>query len=208
MIIDREGRLWVATVQGLATIDLLRLPHLRRRLAIFIEEVTVDRRTQPLPHQVVIPPGNHHLELKFDAIELSSPEKIRFQYRLDGVDGAWLDAGLARTAIYTSVPIGSHWFHVRACNSEGVWDREGIMYPIVQQPFFYETKWFRLIAVALLVLLVAGVYRLRVRQIARELNARMEERVNERMRIARELHDTLLQSFQGLLLRFQAAHNL
>jgi len=208
MVIDRQDRLWVATVQGLAMIDLPRLQHQRRRPAIFIEEVTVDRRAQRLPSQIVISPGNHRLELKFDAIELTSPEKIRFQYRLDAVDGTWLDAGPARTAIYTSVPIGTHWFHVRACNSDGVWDREGITYAIVQQPFFYETKWFRLLAVAGLAMLAAGVYRRRVRQIAAELNARMEERIDERMRIARDLHDTLLQSFQGLLLRFQAAHNL
>ena len=208
MFVDREGRLWVATVQGLAMIHLLRLPHQRRRPAIFIDEVTVDRQTQRLPSQTVISPGNHRLELKFDAIELTSPEKIRFQYRLDGVEGAWLDAGPARTAIYTGVPIGTHWFHVRACNSDGVWDREGIRYAIVQRPFFYETKWFRLLAVAGLAMLTVGVYRRRVRQIGAELNARMEERINERMRIARDLHDTLLQSFQGLLLRFQAAHNL
>ena len=208
MVIDREGRLWVATVQGLAMIDLPRLKHQQRRPAIFIEEATVDRQTQRLPSQIVISPGNHRLELKFDAIELTSPEKIRFQYRLDGVEGAWLDAGPARTAIYTSVPLGTHWFHVRACNSDGVWDREGITCAIVQQPFFYETKWFRVLAVAGLAMLAAGVYRLRVRKIAAELNARMEERIDERMRIARDLHDTLLQSFQGLLLRFQAAHNL
>ena len=141
MVIDREGRLWVTTVQGLAMIDLQRLPHQRRRPAIFIEEVTVNRRTQRLPSRTIIIPGNHRLELKFDAIELTFPERIRFQYRLDAVEGAWLDAGPARTAIYTTVPIGAHWFHVRACNSDGEWDREGITYEIVQQPFFYETKW-------------------------------------------------------------------
>jgi signal transduction histidine kinase len=197
MTIDSEGRLWIATVQGLAMIDLLRLPHQRRRPAIYIEEATVDRRMQPLPRQVILPPGNHHLELKFDAIELTSPEKIRFQYRLDGVDGAWLDAGRARMAIYTSVPIGTHWFHVRACSSDGIWDRKGIAYAIIQQPFFYETKWFRLIAVAVLVVLAVGVYRLRVGRIAAGMKARFDERLAERTRIARELHDTLLQTIQG-----------
>jgi signal transduction histidine kinase len=208
IVIDRYNRLWAATVQGLTMIDLLRLPKQRRRPAIFLEEATVDRRMQLLSHQVVLPPGNHHLELKFDVVELTSPQKIRFQYRLDSVDGGWLDAGSTRTAIYTSVPIGTHWFHVRACNSDGVWDREGIAYAIVQQPFLYETKTFRMVAVALLVLLAAGAYRLRMRQVAAGLNARMEERINERMRISRDLHDTLLQSFQGLLLRFHAANNL
>ena len=208
IIVDRGNRLWVPTVQGLAMIDLLRLPQPRRPPAVFIEEVTVDQRTQPLPDRTVLPPGNHHVELKFDAIELTSPERIRFQYRLDGVDGTWLDAGTSRTAVYTSVPIGRHLFHFRACNSDGIWDREGIAYGIIQEPFFYETNAFRLIAVAVLIMLGAAAYRLRVRQIAAGMHGRFDERLAERTRIARELHDTLLQSFQGLLLRFQAVSNL
>jgi signal transduction histidine kinase len=208
MIVDRADKLWVATVQGLAMIDLPRLPDQGRRAATYIEEAAVDRQTEPLPRQIVLSPGNHHLELKFDAIELTSPERIRFQYRLDSVEGAWLNAGASRTAIYNSVPIGTHWFHVRACNSHGVWDREGTAYAVIQQPFFYQTSGFRVIAVAFLGVLAVGVYQFRVRQIAASINARMEERMNERLRISRELHDTLLQSFQGLLLRFYAAHNL
>jgi signal transduction histidine kinase len=208
IIVDRENRLWVPTVQGLAMIDLLRLPQQPRPPAVFIEEVTVDQRTQPLPDRTVLPPRNHHVELKFDAIELTSPERVRFQYRLDGVDGTWLDAGTTRTAVYTNVPIGRHLFHVRACNRDGIWDREGIAYGIVQEPFFYETQSFRLIAVAVLIVLGAGAYRLRVGQIAAGMNARFDERLAERTRIARELHDTLLQNFHGLMFQFQAARNL
>jgi signal transduction histidine kinase/ligand-binding sensor domain-containing protein len=208
IIVDRENRLWVPTVQGLAMIDLPRLPEQRRPPAVFIEEVTVDQRTHALPDRTVLPPGNHHVELKFDAIELTSPERVRFQYRLDGVDRTWLDAGTTRTAVYTSVPIGNHLFHVRACNSDGIWDREGIAYGLMQEPFFYETNAFRLIAVAILIVLSAGAYRLRVRQIAAGMHARFDERLAERTRIARELHDTLLQNFHGLMFQFQAARNL
>jgi len=208
IIVDRENRLWVPTVQGLAMIDLLRLPQQRRPPAVFIEGVMVDRRTRPLPRRVVLAPGNHHLELTFDAIELTFPERVRFQYRLDGVDNTWLDAGTTRTAVYTSVPIGRHLFRVRACNSDGIWDREGIALGIIQEPFFYQTISFRMIAVGVLIVLGAGAFRLRVRQIATGMNARFDERLAERTRIARELHDTLLQSFQGLLLRFQAVSNL
>jgi signal transduction histidine kinase len=99
-------------------------------------------------------------------------------------------------------------FHVRACNSDGIWDHDGIAYGIIQEPFFYETNSFRLTAVVLLIVLGAGAFRLRVLQIAAGMHARFDERLAERTRIARELHDTLLQSFQGLLLRFQAVSNV
>jgi len=82
------------------------------------------------------------LELKFDSIELASPEKIRFQYRLDGVDPDWLNADATRTAVYTSIPPGAHSFHVRASNIDGVWDRAGIAYNISRRPYYYETNWF------------------------------------------------------------------
>jgi signal transduction histidine kinase len=152
----------------------------------------------------VLQPGTHHLELYFDAIEISSPEKIRLQYRLDGVDSEWLDTGHPAHAIYSNIPAGTHAFHVRACNRDGIWDRAGMVYSITQQPYPYETAWFQLAAVTAGFLLLAGWHRLRLRRAAAVLNARLGERMAERERIARELHDTLLQGIQGVMWRFQA----
>lgn len=199
-----DGKLWVATVKGLAMLDLRHLPHSRRRPAIFMEEVTVGSNKALAGRELVLPPGTHHVELRFTAVDLASPEKIRLQYRLDGVDRAWLNADSTRTATYTDIPLGAHAFHIRATNGDGVWDRAGIAYSVTQLPYFYQTNWFRFAAVAALLLLLAGAYRLRVRRIARQIESRLEERLGERERIARELHDTLLQSVQGLILRFQA----
>jgi signal transduction histidine kinase/sugar lactone lactonase YvrE len=208
MAITRDGQLWVATVQGLALLDLRRLPRTNRKPAIFMEEVTVGQRRQPIRQELVLPPGTHHLELKFDSIELTSPEKIRFQYRLDGVDSDWLNADGTRTAVYTSIPLGAHSFHVRACNIDGVWDRVGVVYKVSQRPYYYETNWFRLLAFLVVASLVTAIYFLRLRRIAERIQSRFEERLAERTRIARELHDTLLQSLHGLIFRFQAADNL
>jgi len=203
-----DGKLWIATTQGLAVVDLPHLPRTDRKPAIYMEELTVGRNKQPPGHELVLPPGTHHLELPFDAIELSSPEKIRLQYRLDSVDSEWLDAPSPPHATYSNLPPGKHAFHIRACNRDGIWDRTGVVYYITQQPYFYETGWFRLATAMAGLLLLWGLYRLRLRQAEARLNMRLEGRLAERSRIARELHDTLLQSFQGVVFLFQGAINL
>jgi ligand-binding sensor domain-containing protein/signal transduction histidine kinase len=208
MAMAADGKLWVATVQGLAMLDLPRLHFENAKPVIFVEEVTVGRDSQLPDRELVLPPGTHHVELRFDSISLASPEKIRFQYRMEGVDPVWLDADNSLTAVYTNIPVGTHAFKVRACNSDGVWDRAGISFPVIQKPYFYETGWFRALCIAALVALLWAAYQLRLRQIQQQFDAGLEVRVSERTRIARELHDTLLQSFHGLMFRFQAARNL
>src|SRR4029077_737538 len=208
MALAADGKLWVSTVQGLAMLDLPRLHFDSAKLVIFVEEVTVGRESQLAGRELALPPGTHHVELRFDSISLASPEKIRFQYRMDDVDPLWLEADNSLTAVYTNIPAGTHAFRIRACNSDGVWDRSGISFPVIQRPYFYETGWFRLVATIAFILTLAGAYRLRLRQIHAQVNARLDERVLERTRIARELHDTMLQSFHGLLLRFQSVSNL
>ena len=203
-----DGKLWVATVKGLAMLDLGRLPHTTRKPGIFLEEVGVGRTKQPPRRDVVLRPGSSHIELRFTAVELAAPENIRLQYRLDGVDPGWLDAGSDRTAIYTDIPVGVHSFRIRACNGDGIWDREGIVYRITQQPYVYQTAAFRVASIAAGLLLLVGLYQLRLRHAAARIGARLEARVAERERIARDLHDTLLQGFHGVLMRLQAVYNL
>jgi len=160
-------------------------------------QITVGRTMQPPGHELILPPGPHHVELHFGVIELASPEKIHMQYRLDDVDQDWLDADANAGAIYPSFPPGTHKFHIRACNSDGIWDRTGIVYNITQTPHYYETKMFRFMLVAMLGLLLAAAYHLRMRRLTAEMNARLDERVTERTRLARDLHDTLIQTIHG-----------
>jgi signal transduction histidine kinase len=108
---------------------------------------------------------------------------------MDGVDKEWLDAGLPGLATYSNIPPGTHAFHMRASNRDGIWDRVGVVYQVTQQPFFYETSPFRLSVLAAIGLMLFGGYRFRIRQMAAEMNSRFNERLNERTRIARELHD-------------------
>lgn len=208
MAITPDHKLWVATVKGVAELDIDQLAITNDKPGLFVSEATIGRKQQSAGSGLLLPPGTHHTELHFDSISLKSPEKIRFQYRMDGVDAVWLDANSSLTAVYTNIPSGSHVFHLRACNVAGVWDPVGISYGVMQQPQVYETAWFRWSAVLAGSLLLGGLYRLRLRQIADQFNSRLEERVSERTRIARDLHDTLLQSFHGLMLRFQAVQNM
>jgi signal transduction histidine kinase/ligand-binding sensor domain-containing protein len=206
--ITPDGKLWTATRTGLAMLDLNQQPQLFHKSPVFVEEVEVGRSRETPNNRLVLRPGAYHVVLHFTAVELASPENTRLQYRLDGIDPDWLDADATRTAIYTDIPVGTHSFHVRASNGNGIWDRAGITYEITQEPYFYVTGWFRLVAVVAFVLTLAGAYRLRLGQIAQQFNANLEGRVNERVRVARELHDTLLQGFQGLMLRLQVVDEM
>jgi hypothetical protein len=172
--LTRDGKLWVATTQGLAMMDLPRLPRTARKPSIYVEEVTVGRNTQFPGHALVLPAETHHVELQFDAIEISSPEKSRLQYRLDDVDSEWLDAPHPGRATYSNIPPGAHAFHIRACNRDGIWDRAGTVYRVTQLPYFYQTRVFQFGSGALLIVLLIGVYQLRVRQIAAAMNSRFD----------------------------------
>jgi len=197
LAITRDGKLWAAMLNGLAMIDLTRLPRKSPKPAIYMRETTVGRSVQPPGHELVLSPGPHHIELHFGVIELASPEKIHMQYRLDGVDPDWLDASAVSSAIYSVVPLGAHTFHVRASNRDGVWDRVGITYKITQLPYFYETNLFRVAVLGIFGMILASAYRYRLSRLTAEMNARLDERVLERTRLARDLHDTLIQTIHG-----------
>lgn len=130
---------------------------------------------------------------------------MKFRYRLDGYDRDWHDAGTRRQAFYTDLSPGKYSFRVIAANSDGVWDHTPAQFDFSVTPAYYQTNWFRALCAAAFLALLWAAYQLRMRQLAYQFNMRLEERVSERTRIARDLHDTLLQSFQGLLPRFQAA---
>ncbi len=131
-----------------------------------------------------------------------------FRYRLEGLDDKWRDAGTRRVAFYTNPGPGTYRFRVAASNNDGVWNETGAAVRFSIAPAFYQTTWFLLICIGAAGCVGWVTYQRRVRQVTARLDMQFGERLSERTRIARELHDTLLQSFQGLMLHFQKARNL
>ncbi len=162
MALAADGKLWVATVQGLAMLDLQHLSFDSAKPSIFVEDVTVGQTRRPAGRELVLPPGTHHVELRFNPISLTSPERIRFQYRMDGVDPVWLDADNTHNRGLHQHPGWYSRIQIRASNSYGVWDPAGISFPVTQSPYFYETIWFRLLAITAFVVILTGAYRFRL----------------------------------------------
>jgi len=145
----------------------------------------------------------------FAALSYLSPDTNRYRYRLDGLEREWNDVGSdRRQPIYTTLPAGTYTFRAQAATRGGPWSEPGVAVRITIEPAWWLTWWFKVLMGMLVLLGVAALYAMRVRQLHRQFDVTFEARVAERTRIARELHDTLLQSFHGLLLRFRTVHSL
>jgi signal transduction histidine kinase len=145
---------------------------------------------------------------RFTAPSFSAPEKVRFKYRLEPFDKGCVDAGTRRTAHYTNMAPGEYSFRVMASNGFGVWNEKGDAVRFDLQPHYYQTNWFYALCAIVLLALLWMAYQFRLRQLQRAFDMRLDERVAERTRIARELHDTMLQTFQAALIQMQAGYNL
>jgi signal transduction histidine kinase len=203
-----DGKIWFATVDGVSIIDPHHLAFNKLPPPVHIEQVTADDKTYDATNGLRLPPHVRYLAIDYTALSLVAPEKVRFRYKLEGEDKDWREVVNDRQVQYTNLPPKHYRFRVLACNNSGVWNEQGASLEFVIPPAWYQTNWFYALCAAMFLLLLWGLYNLRVLQLQREFNAALEARVGERTRVARELHDTLLQSFHGLLLRFQTVFQL
>lgn len=212
--IGADGRIWFLSGGGVQVLDPRHIISNRLPPPVHIEQVIADGRLywhnllSSTAATLRLPPRTRDLEIDYAALSLVAPEANQFRYRLDGRDRAWYDAGNRRMAFYTDLPPGDYRFHVIASNNSGVWNEQGAAIDFSIAPMFWQTSWFRAACGAAFLALLLALYRLRARQLALQFNRTLEARVHERTRIARDLHDTLLQSFQGVLLQFGAALRL
>ncbi|HSP14370.1 MAG TPA: EAL domain-containing protein [Thermoanaerobaculia bacterium] len=155
-----DGKLWFATVKGVAMID----PNRARAAAappVIIQNMLADRKQLDPSGPLSLPAGTKALEFHYTGINLAAPEKVHYQYRLEGFDREWIDAGTRRQASYTNLPPGSYRFQVRAASDDGPWSTGTSTFR--QRAFFYQTPWFLTSSVLLVLGSIAGAHRTRVK---------------------------------------------
>jgi signal transduction histidine kinase len=203
-----DGRLWFVGADGANVMDPRHLPFNALPPPVHVEQIIVDRQPYDPPapgdRPLRLPPLSRDLQIDYTALSLVASEENRFKVKLEGWDREWHDMGNRRQAFYNNLPPRNYRFRVIASNNSGVWNEEGVALDFSVAPAYYQTAWFALAMVAAALGLVVGLYRLRLRRLAWQFSMRLEERVNERTRVARDLHDTLLQSFHAVVLRLQA----
>jgi len=197
----RDGRLWFPTQDGVAVIDPEAIPYNAQPPPVVIESFLLDRSPiAPLSadRPVRISPGWENFEIEYTALSFINSERLRFKYKMEGLDQDWTEAGTRRAAYYSYVPPGEYVFRVIAANSDGVWNTEGQSLRVIVLPPFYLTWWFMTIAGVVAAGLLWFARRRRVAQYKRERAAQrafsrqlIESQEGERKRIAAELHDGL-----------------
>jgi signal transduction histidine kinase/ligand-binding sensor domain-containing protein len=198
-----DGKLWFNGLETLLMVDPSNIFINTVPPPVHIESFRGDSRDYAIANIVRLPPLTRDIEIDYSALSFAAPQKVDFKYRLFGFDHEWQDVGTRRQAIYTNLAPGTYKFQVIASNNSDIWNSEGATLDFTISPKFYQTNWFLACVALALVALIYAVFVVRLRISTKLVEGRMNERLQERDRIARELHDTLLQGFQGIVLRLQ-----
>lgn len=205
-----EGRFWFATARGVVAINPRRIPVNRVAPQLIVDKVTIDETEYSGNDLIEAPPGDGNVEISYTGASFISPERMLFQYRLEGYDRDWVKAGTRRAAFYTNLPPGEYTFHVIACNGDGLWNWEGVRLKFRIRPFYYQTVWFYAGLVCLMALCLWTYHGWRVRNMrarARRLQALVDERTRELDAARRELEaqNAKLRELDRLKTEFLAA---
>jgi signal transduction histidine kinase/ligand-binding sensor domain-containing protein len=198
----KDGRIWISRYRGVWWLDPAHIYRNQVAPLVSIESVR-NGGIDIVPAEGRLLHVGRSLRVSYTAASFTKPERVRFRYRLAGLEGSWQDAGGRREAFYTNLPPGSYTFMVEAANEDGLWSQSTATLHFSVAPAYYETVWFRALCGLVLLLIVYGWLRIRLEQTKRTLRQRMQERHAERESIARDLHDTLMQGIQALLFRLQ-----
>lgn len=189
----KDGRLWFTTTKAVVWVDPNHLPRNPVTPKVFVEEIRVDGKEtfsnafaatnsfKTLPDNLKLTPGRHYIEFKFTATSFTSPDKVNFKWRLNGLENDWVNGGAKRSVSYSLLPPGNYQFHVCACNNDGIWNNASAIVNLTVMPFFWQRWWFKLAVIILVLFILWTVYSVRV--------GRLKALERLRLRIARDLHD-------------------
>jgi len=207
-VLTHDGHLWLTTSQGVAMLDPAHFRTNPLPPPVHIEGFEADGQEIDLSQPIRLRPLTRSIQFSFTGLSLSDPRKMHFRYRLDGFDQDWRDGGSRRDASYTNLPPRRYAFHVSAANSDGVWNDTGATLDFILAPAYFQTIWFMLLCIATALACVILLLRMRLRSAKRNLKMRYEERIEERARIAQELHDHLIQEMVGIGMQLETADAL
>jgi signal transduction histidine kinase/ligand-binding sensor domain-containing protein len=205
VVADAKGRIWFSMTHGLSVVDSVRASDDSIPALTTIQGITADGQPITPGESVRIPPGRRRITFTYAGLSLSVPARVRYRYRLDGYENDWSPPTAAREVAYTNLRPGPYTFRVMSSNSDGLWNGPDATIGFVVAPMFWQTRWFQFATLLTLGGAAAALYRLRMRQVARQLNVRFEERLAERTRIAQDLHDTLLQGLVSASMQLHVA---
>jgi signal transduction histidine kinase/ligand-binding sensor domain-containing protein len=200
-----DGKLWFANGTVAQVIDPKNLPRNALAPPVHIENLIVDGKSYSPRQALRLPPLGRDLEIDYTALSLAVPQKVQFRYRLEGRDKDWQDPGTRRQAFYSDLSPGRYQFRVIASNNDGVWNSSGASLEFAIEPALYQTWWLRTAAIIAALAIITWAIRRRMQVVAVNIQARLVERLDERERIARELHDTLLQGILSASLQLEVA---
>jgi ligand-binding sensor domain-containing protein/signal transduction histidine kinase len=202
-VVTSQGEVWFASNKGPVRVSLNQT-HPYGASPVIVEHVLADGLEVPVLQKISLAPDNAKIEMHYSVIQQRSQERVRFRYKLDGFDRNWTEASARRVAYYTNLPPGNYRFRVAAFEMNNPQQISETAVEIVQRPHFYRTSWFLVCSLLLLAATVWGGHKFRMRQV----HARFQAVLNERTRLAREMHDTLIQGCAGVSALLEAHSSL
>ncbi|HLK20771.1 MAG TPA: two-component regulator propeller domain-containing protein [Bryobacteraceae bacterium] len=202
---DPLGRIWLSLQGGIFVVDPTRSTGSSAPAPIYLQSASADGTMLDLRGPLKIPAERRRITFSFIGLSLSTPDRIRYRYMLEGFDRDWSEPSAAREAVYTNLGHGPYRFRVIARNPEGLWNSEGASLAFEIEPAFWQAAWFQFSVLIGAAAAALALYQYRMRMITRQLSLRFEERLVERTRIAQELHDTLLQGFLSASMQLHVA---
>ena len=205
VVADARGRIWISTNRGLSVVHPRRAVAVRAPPLVHIRSLLADDNPIDLAGSLRVPPSPERVRIAYAGVSLQAPERVRFRHRLDGFEARWSEPVSTQDVVFANLAPGPYQFRVTASGPDGLWNGPEAVVAFTIAPALWQTLWFRLAAVLAVALAGWLFYAWRLGQATRRLNLAFEERLAERTRIARELHDTLLQGFVSASMQLHVA---